>query len=275
MELLADAQYSGSLRRPILGPATLIRNYTREDLLGYWQRHYTPANMVLAVSGNYDWDAFLKMVERYFVNFPNANREEPEFVAQQFVNGKSCRSKDTEQVHIAMGFPGIESFHDDMYPLSVLSNALGGGMSSRLFQRIREELGMVYSIFTYPASYRGLGSFNIYAGTSQENAETVIREIRNEIDKFLQEGMTEREFKCAKAQVRGGYLLGLESSSGRMQSIGRSLLLHGSAGYPEEIIAKIDAVTPESTMELARKILSAGNSAAVVGKKAEKILKMM
>ena len=271
-ELLAEAQYDGSLSRPILGPGKLIRRYTRDDMVRYWERHYVPQNMVLAIAGNYDWDAFLKLAEEYFDVFPNQNADEAPFVQQHFVSGQKAKSKDTEQLHICIGFPGIESNSDDIYPLSILNNALGGGMSSRLFQRIREELGMAYSVYTYASSYRGVGSFNIYAGTNPENGETVIREIREQLKLFLEKGMTEKEFKSAKAQLRGGFLLGLESSSGRMQALGRGTLLFGKVKTPEETIQKIDAVTMESVMELANRLLSGKPSAAIVGKNAKKYL---
>jgi len=271
-ELLAEAQYDGSLSRPILGPGKLIRSYTRADMVRYWEKHYVPQNMVLAIAGNYDWDAFLKLAETYFDVFPNQHSDESPFEQQHFVNGRKAKNKDTEQLHICMGFPGVESNCDDIYPLSILNNALGGGMSSRLFQRIREELGMAYSVYTYPSSYRGVGTFNIYAGTNPENGETVIREIKEQLRLFLEKGMTEKEFKSAKAQLRGGFLLGLESSSGRMQALGRGMLLFGHVKTPEETIEKIDAVTMESVMELAKRLLNAKPSAAIVGKDAQKYL---
>ncbi len=271
-ELLSDAQYSGSLRYPILGPGRLIRQYSREDMVRYWARHYVPENMVLAIAGNYDWEPFLELVNRYFDVFPNQQGDERPFEQQHFVSGRKAKSKDTEQLHICLGFPGVESDNDAIYPLSVFNNALGGGMSSRLFQRIREELGMAYSVYTYPSSYRGVGSFNVYAGTNPENGETVIRELQEQMALFLKDGMTDKEFRSAKAQLRGGFLLGLESSSGRMQSLGRGMLLFGKTRSPEEVIQKIDAVTMEDTMALASRILSASPSAAIVGKNAQKYL---
>ena len=271
-ELLAEAQYTGSLRCPILGPGKLIRKYTREDMVRYWSRHYVPQNMVLSIAGNYDWEQFLQMVERYFDVFPNQQGEEAPFVQQHFVSGRLARNKDTEQLHICMGFPGVESNNDDIYPLSVFNNALGGGMSSRLFQRIREDLGMAYSVYTYASSYRGVGSFNLYAGTSPENGQTVLNEIQEQMALFLRDGMTEKEFRSAKAQLRGGFVLGLESSSGRMQSLGRGILLFNRIRTPEETIAKIDAVTMDSVMEMANRVLCAKPSAAIVGRDAENYL---
>ena len=271
-ELLADVQYSGSLRYPILGPGSQIRQYTRQDLVCYWSRHYVPENMVLAIAGHYDWEAFLAMVNQYFDHFPNQKAEGAPFEVQRFISGRGFREKDTEQLHICVGFPGVESDNDAQYPLSVFSNALGGGMSSRLFQRIREELGMAYTVYSYASSYQGVGSFNLYAGTTPENGRVVIEEMQEQIELFLKQGMTEKEFRSAKAQLRGGFLLGLESSSGRMQSLGRSLLLFNRLRSPEETLAKIEAVTMENAMELARQILSATPSAAVVGRDAKRYL---
>ncbi|MBE5801305.1 MAG: insulinase family protein [Clostridiales bacterium] len=268
-ELLASAQFTGSLSRPILGPASLIRSYTRDDLLAYWRKHYVPRNMVLSIAGNYDWEQFVALAKKYFDVFPNPDGEEAPRQVQLFRNERLARKKETEQLHMCLGFPGVEADHDDLYALAVFNNAIGGGMSSRLFQRIREELGMAYSVYTYTGSYQGVGVFNIYAGTTPENGETVLREIQEQLRIFLKESISEKEFLSAKAQLRGGYVLGLESSSGRMQSIGRGMLLNGRMRTPEETLAKIDAVTPEKVMEVARRVLSNAPCAAFVGSKAE------
>lgn len=271
-ELLSDAQYSGSLRYPILGTNALIKAYSREDLVRYWERHYTPQNMVVAIAGNYDWDAFLELVNEYFHDFPNQEGDELPFEPQHFISGRKAREKETEQTHICLGFPGVPSDSDGLYALSVFGNALGGGMSSRLFQRIREELGMAYSVYSYSSSYRGLGSFNVYAGTTPENAQTVIREMQEQMALFLDKGLSDKEFRSAKAQLRGGYVLGLESSSGRMQAIGRGLLLLNKLRDPEETLQKIDAVTMDSVMEIAHAVLDTEPSAAIVGKNAQREL---
>jgi len=271
-DVLSEAQFGGSLKRPVLGSAALIKRYAREDLLRYWRRHYHPRNMVLAVAGHYDWDRFLKLVQQYFTEFPSEGAEKSAPQPQRLLCGRMAREKDTEQIQIAIGYPGAALESDDRYPLSVFNNALGGGMSSRLFQRIREELGMVYSVFSYPTSYPGLGTFTVYAGTSPENGETVIREIDNELRRVLADGFTAKEFKSAKAQLKGGFVLALESSSGRMQSIGRSMLLLDRLTTPEETLAKIEAVTMEDVLRVARGVLGARPSAAVVGKDAKRYI---
>ncbi len=274
-DVLSEAQFAGSLRRPVLGPGRLIKRYSREDLLGYWRRHYHPKNMVVAIAGNYDWDAFLALVSRYFRDFPNEAGEAAAPGRQRLLSGRKAREKDTEQLQIAIGYPGAPLESDDRYALTVLNNALGGGMSSRLVQRIREELGMAYSVYSFPTSYPGMGTFTVYAGTSPENGETVIREIEKELKKALDGGFTEKEFQSAKAQLKGGYVLALESSSGRMQALGRGMLLLNRLTTPEETLSKIEAVTREDVLRAARNVLAAKPSAAVVGKNAERYLHLI
>ena len=134
-ELLAQAQHDGSLALPILGPAKQIKRYGRDDLIGYWKRHYTPRNTVLAIAGNYDWDAFVALAAEFFRDFPNPDVEAAARGAQGFTSGRLAREKDTEQLHICLGFPGVAQGEDDAYPLAVFNNALGGGMSSQNVSR--------------------------------------------------------------------------------------------------------------------------------------------
>lgn len=270
-DVLAEAQFTGSLKRPVLGAPELISGYSAADLRGYWQRHYQPQNIVLAIAGKYDWDALLALINRYFNQFPDANGT-PVSDVQAFTGGRLARAKDTEQVQICIGHRGYALGTDALYALSMFSNALGGGMSSRLFQRIREELGLAYSVYSFPGSYPDMGTFTVYAGTSPQNAETVIRELQQEMDLALQKGFTDDEFISAKAQLKGAFLLGLESSSGRMQSIGRSMLLLNRLRTTDEIMGKIEAVTKKALHDAAEHVLASQASAAIVGKDAEKYL---
>ena len=274
-ELLAEVEYSGSLQYPILGTGKRIRAYGRDALVEYWKRHYVPGKMVLAVAGNYDWDAFVALAEKFMGDAVGEGDSDTDAAPQHFLSGRKAKKKDTEQLHICMGYPGIAMGEDDLYPLSVFNNILGGGMSSRLFQRIREELGMAYSVYTYPSSHPGCGVFNVYAGTSPDNAEVVLRELQEQMELLLREGMTEKEFISAKAQLRGSFVLGLESSSGRMQSIGRSTLLLNRLNDPEEQMKKIDAVTREDVLRVGAGVLEGTPSAAVVGKDAKRFLGMI
>ena len=273
-DVLAEAQFSGSLKRPVLGTREPIGRYSIDDLRGYWRRHYQPENIVLAIAGKYDWDALLNLINHYFDRFPEANGL-PETPPQVFTGGRLARDKDTEQVQICIGHRGYALGTDELYALSMFSNVLGGGMSSRLFQRIREELGLAYSVYSYPGSYPTLGTFTVYAGTSPKNAETVIRELQAQMALALKDGFTDDEFESARAQLKGAFLLGLESSSGRMQAIGRSMLHRNALRTPDEILLKIKAVTKDALHDAAEHVLASQASAAVVGRGAERMLKFI
>lgn len=274
-ELLCEVQYSGSLKYPILGTNHRIRGYGREALVDYWRRHYVPGSMVLAIAGNYDWNQFTALAEKYFGEATDLPQSAVAFEKQTFASGRKAREKDTEQLHICLGYPGIALGEDALYALTVFNNALGGGMSSRLFQRIREELGMAYSVYTYPSSYPGCGVFNVYAGTTPENGETVLHEMQEQMALLLKDGLLDKEFSSAKVQLRSGFVMGLESSSGRMQSIGRSTLLLDRINDPEEQLKKIDRVTMEDVLSIGKAVLETSPSAAIVGKEAARFLKMI
>ncbi len=269
-DLLQSAQFGEqSPGQPILGPAEQIAAYTREDLLRFRKAHYAPRETVVALAGSYDPDKVLQWVTQYFGGWENdiPPVKTPDWQVLTGVN--TLREKDTEQMHICMGFPGMAYGTDGVYPLAVANNILGGAMSSRLFQRIREDLGLAYSVYSYPNTYKGVGTFGLYAGVSPKNAELVLKEIRLELEKFLKDGITEKEFRDSVTQLRSGYLMGLESPGARMQGLGRSTLLRGKPIAHEETLAAIEAVTMEKVMEVAREVLSQAPCIAIVGKGAE------
>lgn len=273
-ELLAEAHFAGqALARPILGPAEHIRAVERPELAAFRENHYSPKNTVLAVAGNYDLERLKSLAEQYLGSWDNAIPEKQTPQDQGYSQLHLCRDREIEQVHICMGFPGVPSDIPDTYAMSVFNTFFGGGMSSRLFQRIREESGMAYSVYSYPSHYPHTGLFTIYAGTSVEHAPRVIEMVRQEIDLVLKEGVGEEEFRTAVAQLRGSYTLGLESTSSRMSSIGRGKLLFGRAKSEEESLAAIDAVKREDVLRVAAAALNAPCSSALVGSRAEEISK--
>ena len=270
-DLLAKAQFgTQSLGQPILGPAEQVAAYTRKNLMDYKNKHYLPRETVVALAGNYEPAQVQALMEKYFGTWQGG---ESALVVpkQQVLTGRRVvKEKDTEQLHICLGYPGFAYGTDDVYSVAVMNNVLGGAMSSRLFQRIREELGMAYSIYTYPNAYQGIGTYGIYAGISPKNGDKVLEEIDSELKRFLKDGMTDKEFRDSKTQLRSGYLMGLESSGSRMQAMGRSTLLNGHPTDHQKTIAAIEAVTPEMVMDVARKVLTAEPCLAVAGKGAEK-----
>ena len=269
-DLLSKAMFGDqSLGMPILGTTELISNYTREDLLRYRAKHYRPENTVIALAGNYQPDEVPALVEKYFGDWQNPGERiaAPKSTLQR---GQICvKNKDTEQLHLCLGFPGLSFGSESRYAQAVLSTVLGGSMSSRLFQRIREELGMAYSIYSFPNSYVDCGTFGVYAGVSPKNGMLVLEEIRKELKRLTDDGITDKEFRDAKTQLRGGYLLGLESPGGRMQAMGRSLLHLGRIFTPDETICKIESLTYDEVMEYARKSLTVVPCLSAAGKNAE------
>ncbi len=271
-DLLQVAQFGEqSPGQPILGPAEQIAAYTRDDLLNFRRKHYAPKETVVALAGSYDPDKVLQWVTQYFGCWQNeiAPVETPDWQVLTGVN--ALREKDTEQMHICLGFPGMAYGTDGVYPLAVANNILGGAMSSGLFQRIREDLGLAYSVYSYPNTYKGVGTFGLYAGVSPKNAELVLQEIRAELKKFVDEGITEKEFRDSVTQLRSGYLMGLESPGARMQGLGRSTLLRGKPLSHEATLSAIEAVTMDKVMEVARQVLTREPCIAIVGKGAEQV----
>ena len=174
-ELLSQAQFGEqSLAMPILGTTELIEGYSRSDLMAYRAKHYCPASTVVALAGNYDPEEVRALIEQHFGAWHN-DPERRAMDAQHPLTGRTiAKEKDTEQLHLCLGYPGTPYGGEGIYPQAVLNNLLGGSMSSRLFQRIREELGMAYSIYTFPSSYKGTGTFAVYAGVSPKNGEKVL-----------------------------------------------------------------------------------------------------
>lgn len=273
-ELLSRIQFGDQAAgMPILGPAEQIAVYTRDDLANYRARHYHPENCVVALAGNYDPEQVLALMQQYFGEWKKSGQRQTVPPMQPIPGQKAAREKDTEQLHICLGYPGTFLGSDELYPMSVMNNLLGGAMSSRLFQKIREEMGMAYSIYTYPSTYVGCGTFAVYAGVSPKNGHAVLDETLKQLDLLCRDGVTEKEFREAKNQLRGSYLLGLESPGSRMQSMGRGQLHLDRCMTPEETVAKIEAVTIESVNAVARRIFSNAPCISVVGKQAETYIK--
>ena len=273
-ELLSRIQFGNQAAgMPILGPAEQIAAYTRDDLANYRARHYHPENCVVALAGNYDPEQVLALIQQYFGEWKKSGQRQTVPPMQPIPGQKAAKEKDTEQLHICLGYPGTFLGSDELYPMSVMNNLLGGAMSSRLFQKIREEMGMAYSIYTYPSTYVGCGTFAVYAGVSPKNGHAVLDETLRQLDLLCRDGVTEKEFREAKNQLRGSYLLGLESPGSRMQSMGRGQLHLDRCRTPEETVAKIEAVTIESVNAVARRIFSNAPCISVVGKQAETYIK--
>ncbi len=273
-DLIASAMFGKQpLGQTILGSRELIASYTREDILAFRARHYSPMNTCVAIAGNFDLNQVKDLMAQRFGDwtggageiFPvNAVNQRPQTLTAD---------KDTEQAHICLGYRGKPLGDADAYPMAVFNSILGGGMSSRLFQRIREESAMAYSVYSAPSAYPHCGDFTIYAAVSPRNVKTVLAQIDEETSRLVREGATQEEFDMAKAQLKGGFILGQESAYNRMNSMGSNMALMNRVITTDETIRRIEAVTPEDVRRVATETLGGPRSQAFVGKKIAKYLK--
>lgn len=234
-----------ALASPILGSKASVRAFTRESLLQYKNTYYLPKNIVVSCAGNFDEARLIDVISRYF-DVPYAEgAAQP--VTQKYPGGKRVKfvEKDVEQVHICVTLPGYARDSEGQYPLAVLSNIIGGSMSSRLFQTIREKLGLAYSVYSYPTSFTQTGTFTLYAGTGEEQAEEVLKRMIDEIERVHRNGVTKEELARCRDQLKGSYLLGMESTSARMNALGKVLLLQKREYNEQETIRRIECVTME------------------------------
>ncbi|MEN8906011.1 MAG: pitrilysin family protein, partial [Clostridiales bacterium] len=257
---------SNSLGYPILGTSKTLVNLNREDIINYKNQNYIPENVVIAAVGNFDIDKFIKLVEKYFDSWNPQNLNNNNILRPAFKSDIVQKNKETEQVHLCMGFDGIEHGNEKLYSLMALNNIFGGGMSSRLFQKIREEEGLAYSIYTYPSSYKEAGLYTIYSGMNPDYIEKVIDLIKLEIKEISKNGISEKELNKAKEQLKGNYIMGLESTSSRMHSLGKSEIVLNRVYDIDKIISYIDGITINDIKEIVREIFDFNNvGISVVG----------
>ena len=271
-ELLMLAHYGDQpVARPILGTEASVSALTREHITNYMHRMYRPECAVLALAGNYNWNEVVKQAEALYGGWQPTGEKRPVIETNAVAPRVMRRKKDIEQLHLCLGFPSCGIGAADVYPTAVFNSAYGGAMSSRLFQSIREERGMAYSVYSYPNPMSGTGVLAVYAGTSPEHAGEVVRMLNEETKKLAEGGLTEKEFRQAKEQLLSGFILGQESTSSRMNAIGRRLLLLGDTQTDEDVVEKIRGITFEGVNALARRVLTSPRSAAIVGNGAEDV----
>ena len=266
-ELLMAAHYGDQpLSKPILGKAEQIRSYQSDDLKRYWSKMYRPQNAVLALAGNYDWETVKGMAVELLGDWRPEGLNRPDYHTCPAGPTVVTREKDIEQVHICLGYPGVSTGDDRNYEVALFNTVYGAAMSSRLFQKIREESGLAYTVYSYPNAYTDTGMLAVYAATNPENANQVIDMILGESRAFAQHGMTREEFDMAREQLKAGTIMGLESTSARMQSNGRRLLLLNETRTETQTIDRINRIDYHEVNALAREVLTAPFSLALVGK---------
>ena len=275
-EILMLAHYGDqNVARPILGTEAAISAYTRDDLKNYWASTYQPRNAVFSIAGNYDWDRVQELIAQKLGAWQNRGNRELKCETHDVPPTVLTKEKEIEQVHICLGFPGLPIGDEGNYELSLFNSVYGGAMSSRLFQKIRDESGMAYTVYSYPNAYTDCGMLSVYAATNPDAACAVHDQILEETRKLAEGGLTRREFEMAREQLKAGFILGLESTSSRMQSNGRRMLLMNKMRTETELIDRVNRIDYDATNELMRRILTSENSLALVGKGVDELAKRM
>src|SRR5262245_4878613 len=228
-----------AMGRPVLGSPEIIRGLHRDDVVTYLRDHYGARRMVLAAAGNLDHERLVDLAETLLSALP-ADRPVTTEPAR-YTGGDRREERDLEQLHLVLGFPGVVLSDPDYYAASVLSTAFGGGMSSRLFQEIREKRGLVYAIHSFVHGYRDGGLFGIYAGTGEAEAAELVPALCEEAVR-LEAGLSPAELNRAKTQMKAGMLMSLESTSARCEQLAQHLLIHGTLFDPVDIVRRIEAV---------------------------------
>ncbi|MBO0566599.1 insulinase family protein [Clostridium botulinum] len=258
-----------SISYPILGTLETVKSFKRSDIVDYINKYYIPENSVISICGNFDINKLEKLINKYFGNWSSGeNKNITCYSKPKIENNHLFKNKNIEQLHISLGFEGLELGNDDIYPLVLLSNVLGGGASSVLFQKIREEKGLCYSIYSYMSSFNKTGSVSIYTGLNPTYTEDTISLIKQVVNDFSKKGINKEKLIKSKEQLKGSYILGLESTSTRMFNNGKSVLFLNRINDPEIIMKKIDKITEDKLQEVMTRTFGAGiKNSAFVGEK--------
>ncbi len=237
----------------ILGPEEVLATFTGDTLRQYMQKHYTGANMVISVVGNIDHNQVVNTLKPLFGHIPRGSRN-AYLPAPQTVKGLNCHYKDIGQAQICLGVPGVSNNDDLLYPISLLNTYLGGGLSSRLVQRIREDMGLAYSVYSYHGAYSDTGRLVISVGTRPDNCQKVLDMIAEELHQIAKNGISSQELHRAFCQMKGSLFMGLESVNSRMNKLGRSLLIQNQIITPEESVELLSRVSVEDIQHLANQL---------------------
>jgi len=251
-----------AMGRPVLGRPEIIRGLTRDAVVAYLRDHYGARRMVLAAAGNLEHERLVDLADTLLSGLPAERSVNTE--PARYVGGDRREDRDLEQLHLVLGFPGVVLGDADYYAASVLSTAFGGGMSSRLFQEIREKRGLVYAIHSFVHGYRDAGLFGIYAGTGEEEAAELVPALCEEAVK-LQDGLTAIELRRAKTQMKAGLLMSLESTSARCEQLAQHLLIYGTPFDPPEVVRRIEAVDDAAIGRVVARWRSAPPTVAALG----------
>lgn len=241
------------LGKPILGTIESLEGITKDDILQFMANNYIPEKTVIAVAGNIDHEKFQEKIAAYFEKMPENKKmsreiQPPDVLTTHITN----LNRETGQVQLCLGTGGLSQVDERLYSVYILNNVLGGGLSSRLVQSIREERGLAYSVYSYHTAFCDTGLFTFYAGTSPNKYDEVVDLLIKEIKTIVQEGITDKELNKTKEQIKGNLFLGLESVSSRMTRLGRNELCLNRIITPEEVVKRVSAVSLENVKDIAQ-----------------------
>ncbi len=269
-ELLYQAQFEGTCAwHPILGQKEQILRYTPDSLRKFRAAHYTPDRCVISVCGCYDEGRLRDDIQRIFSAWSGESSSAPVPELQVKDGRKVFVDRDLEQVHLCLGYPGFAFGKKENFTLDMLSAILGTSASARLFQRIREELGLAYTVYSYSTSVEGSGCFALYAAASPENGRRVLDEMQSVFQEMAEKGVTEEEYEQARKMFRVNFLMSHETSGSRMMSMGHSLCVLDQLFTSREILESLESVKRDDILNLARQLVSHKPSLAVLGRHAE------
>ncbi|HMC68543.1 MAG TPA: pitrilysin family protein [Mycobacteriales bacterium] len=259
-----------SLGRPVLGTVDSITSISRTAIAGYYRRRYRPENLVIAAAGNLDHRTLVRLVRKAFEGIDvdaDASPARPRVGGRTpaFTPASAVLTRPTEQANLVLGLPGLRRLDERRFALGVLNSAFGGGMSSRLFQEVREKRGLAYSVYSFTSHYADTGIFGVYAGCHPQRARDVLELCREQLAMVATSGLAAEELERGKGQMRGGLVLGLEDTGSRMSRLGKAELVYGELLPVDEVLARIDAVTVDDVQLLAHELLSQPLALAAIG----------
>lgn len=265
-DIFASSIWQGHpLGRPIIGTAEVIEQLSRQKIVDFYKTHYKPSNLIVTVAGNIEKNEALGKL-RPILEAQKGHTPARTLAVPSFAQDVTCRSKETEQVHLCVGTPGLSLKDERSYTFQVLNTILGGGLSSRLFQEIREQRGLVYSVYSYHSSYHDTGLFCIYAGLSKQNVDEVLALVFKQVEDIRLHSVGAEELQRAKDQLKGNLFLSLENVNTRMSRLGKSQLYLGKVLSPDEVVDKLNKVTLADIQELASVFLQPDHfSMATIG----------
>jgi predicted Zn-dependent peptidase len=263
-----------ALGRPVVGTVESIEAMRRDQIAGYYRRRYRPESMVVSAAGQLDHRTVLRLVRKAFGGLAGGTADEAATPQPPRAGSRPPRRpaspvatirRPTEQANLVLGTFGLSRHDDRRYALGVLNSALGGGMSSRLFQEVRERRGLAYSVYSFTTQYAGAGAIGVSAGCHPAKVHELLAVVRDELHEVAEHGLADAEVARGKGQVRGGLVLGLEDTGSRMSRIGKGELAYGEVVEVDEMLARVDAVTTDEIRTLAAELLSGPMCLAVVG----------